>query len=106
MVPANAYDSQALHSTPGLPTRLPTNIALPGTWMSIIGMLKAPTTPERKVVVIWGAYWKKVRKAEVMPRNCAYLYSSGWGGELGRRIREATVRSVNKELSSSRDARR
>jgi hypothetical protein len=47
-----------------------------------------------------------VRKAEVIPRNCAYLYSSGWVGEFGRSIREATVKSVNKKLVSSQEIRR
>lgn len=62
-------------STPSLAAKLPAQTKLPGVCMSIVGMLRLPTSPSCHVVQIWGIYWIAARAVAVTPRTFAHVPS-------------------------------
>jgi hypothetical protein len=73
----------------------------PGVWISIIGMLSAPTSLRRYVCAIWGAYCKAARTADETPRKVAQMLScdlTAPEGSVGEDSSSINVTKIQKTL--------
>lgn len=75
------------------------NTILPGTWMTMVPMLSAPTSPALAVLTICGAYWHTARAVPLSPQNVASRRSGSCGGDVvGSLLRRTNVRVVRAVL--------
>ena len=70
-------NSVLVQSVPGRSATLITISIPPGVWMSIIGMLSAPTCLMRNVCSSCGVYCTIARSADDTPRNVAHVAICG-----------------------------